>query len=81
MDLFLIGKTGRFKTVGFIPLMKEGKRLTVCVCDSTPAQRPVGVGMPLQGYRAAPWRGLVGRIGHHPGALPGRDNTILPEPT
>ena len=24
---------------------------------------------------------LVGRIGHHPGALPGRDNAPLPEPT
>jgi len=34
--------------------------LTVCVCVSTPAQRPVGVGMPLQGYCVAPCKGLVG---------------------
>ena len=42
MDLFLIGKTGRFKTLGFIPLMKEGKRRTVDVTggwESQPAKR------------------------------------------
>src|SRR5215207_1239238 len=33
--------------------------------------------MPPNGWRYP----LVGGIGHHPGALPGRDHAVLPEPT
>jgi hypothetical protein len=36
---------------------------------------------PPNGERYAPSGVLVGGIGHHPGALPGRDNATLPEPT
>src|SRR3954453_20679169 len=43
--------------------------------------------MPLQRYRVAPLQSALARvmraggIGQHPGALPGRDNAALPEPT
>ena len=50
--------------------MDFAKRLTVCVCGAPCGYAPA--------YSAGV---LVGGIGYHLSALPGRDNAILPEPT
>jgi hypothetical protein len=47
MDLFLIAKSGRFKALGFIPFMKEGKRPTAGVTGGWGEDR-LGNGKPLK---------------------------------